>query len=51
MNEHALELTYKVNGKVLFTQQMELSPDLNTLTFTRIIVGETEPAIQVFDRQ
>jgi len=51
VNEHALELTYKFDSKVLFTQQMELSPDLNTLTFTRLIVGETEPAIQVFDRQ
>jgi hypothetical protein len=51
VNEYALELTYKLNGKVLYTQQIELSPDLNTLTFTRLTVGETDPTIQVFDRQ
>ena len=51
VNEHALELTYKVEGQALYTQQIELSPDLKTLTMTRLIVDETEPTIQVFDRQ
>jgi hypothetical protein len=51
VSEHALEMTYKINGKILYTQQIELSPDLNTLTVTRLIVGESEPNIRVFERQ
>ena len=49
VNEHAVEMTYKINGKVLYTQQIELSPDLKTLTVTRLIVGETEPNIRVLN--
>jgi hypothetical protein len=49
VNEHALEMTYKINGKVLYTQQIELSSDLKTLTVTRLIVGESELNIRVFD--
>jgi hypothetical protein len=51
VSEHALEMTYKINSKVLYTQQIELSPDLKTLTVTRRIVGESEPNIRVFERQ
>jgi len=51
VSERALELTSKIDGNVRFTQQMEVSPDLNTLTFTRLTTGQTEPAIQVFERQ
>jgi hypothetical protein len=51
VHEHVLEMTYKISGTVLYTQQIELSPDLRTLTVTRLIVGETEPNIRVFDRQ
>jgi len=51
VNEHALEMTYKINGKVLYTQQMDLSSDLKTLTVTRLIEGESEPNIRVFERQ
>jgi hypothetical protein len=51
VNEHAIEMTYKINGKVLYTQQIELSPNLQTLTLTRLIVGESEPNIRVFERQ
>lgn len=51
VNEHTLEMTYKINGKVLYTQKIELSPDLKTLTVTRLIVGESEPNIGVFERQ
>ena len=51
VNEHALEMTYKIKGKTLYTQQIELSPDLKTLTVTRLIVGESEPNIRVFERQ
>jgi hypothetical protein len=51
MNDSALETTYKINGRVTYTQQIELSPDLRTLTVTRLIVGESEPNIRVFERQ
>jgi hypothetical protein len=51
LNQHAIEMTYKINGKVLYTQQIELSSDLQTLTVTRLIVGESEPNIRVFERQ
>jgi hypothetical protein len=51
VNEHALEMTYKINGKVLYRQQIELSSDLRTLTLTRLIVGESESNIRVFERQ
>ena len=50
VNEHALEIAQKINGNLLSTQTIELSSDLNTLTITRHIVGESEPNIRVFER-
>jgi hypothetical protein len=47
----ALEMTYKISGQTLYTQQIELSSDLKTLTITRRIVGEDETNIRVFERQ
>jgi hypothetical protein len=51
VNEQALEMTYKINGQVLYTQHIELSSDLKSLTVTRLIMGESEPNIRVFERQ
>lgn len=51
LSTHALQMTCKVNGKSLYTQHIELSSDLKTLTVTRLIVGESEPNIRVFERQ
>jgi hypothetical protein len=51
VNQHAIEMTYKIDGKVLYTQQIELSSDLQTLTVTRLIVGESESNIRVLERQ
>jgi hypothetical protein len=51
VNQRTLEMTYKINGKLLYTQQIELSSDSNTLTMTRHIVGESETNIRVFERQ
>jgi len=51
VNERALEMTDKINGKVLDTRQIELSSDVKTLTMTVHIVGRSEPNILVFDRQ
>ena len=51
-DEHTLELTDKSsNGKIRDTQQIQLSPNLKTLTMTRHITGRSEPQIFVFDRQ
>jgi hypothetical protein len=51
VSDRAFEMTYKVKGKVIFTQDVEISPDLKTLTMTRHNAGQSEPLIQVFDRQ
>jgi hypothetical protein len=51
VNDHALEMTTKVDGQTLYTQQIELSADLKTLTVSRHTVGISEPNIRVFERQ
>ena len=51
LNDGAVELTDKINDKVLDTQQAEVSPDGKTLTITTHIPGRTKPNIQVFDRK
>src|SRR5579863_7954483 len=43
VNEHVLELAFKIAGELLYTQHIELSADLKSLTVTRLIVGESEP--------
>jgi hypothetical protein len=50
LSDRAVELTDKINGKVLDTQQVEVSPDGKTLTITTHIPGRSKPNIQVFDR-
>lgn len=44
-----LQLTDKVDGKVVDTQQIELSPDLKTLTMTVRPTGQNKPNILVFE--
>ena len=51
VNEHTLEITDKMNGKISDTQQITLSPDLKSLTITVRPGGSSEPKILVFDRQ
>lgn len=51
LSDHAVELTDKIGSKVLDTQQVEVSSDGKTLTFTTHIPGRTKPNIQVFDRE
>ena len=46
-----IELTDKVGETHLRTRQLELSPDLKTLTVTVLNSGRTDPDIQVFERQ
>jgi hypothetical protein len=51
VNNRAVELTDKINGKVLDTQEVEASADGKTLTVTTHIPGHAKPNIQVFERQ
>ena len=50
LSDRAVELTDKVDGKVLDTQQVEVSPDGKIITITTHIPGHAKPNIQVFDR-
>ncbi|MGA8026227.1 MAG: hypothetical protein WB992_03720 [Bryobacteraceae bacterium] len=51
VNERSLEMTDKIEGKVTDTQQIELSPDLKTLTMAVQPAGQSKPNILVFDRE
>jgi hypothetical protein len=51
VNESALELTDKINGRITDTQQIQLSPDLKSLTVTMHPSGQSKPNIFVFDRE
>jgi hypothetical protein len=52
VNERSLEIRYKSKGKITGTSQIELSPDLKTLTMTERLVGQSRPkSILVFDRE
>ena len=51
VNERTLEGTDKIKGRIMDTQQIELSPDLKTLTITVHEVGQGKPNILVFDRE
>ena len=51
LSERTLEMTDKIDGKVMDAQQIELSSDLKTLTMTVHTVGRSEPNILVFERQ
>jgi hypothetical protein len=51
VNERTLEMTDRIKGKVMDTRQIELSPDLKTLTQTVHPVGQSEPNVLVFERQ
>jgi len=44
-------MTDEINGKIMDTQQIELSSDLKILTMTVHTVGRSEPNILVFDRE
>jgi hypothetical protein len=51
VDEHTLEITDKVNGKITRTEKIELSPDLKRLTRSVHSVGQGDPNIFVFERQ
>jgi hypothetical protein len=52
VNERSLEITRKFKGKLIDTQQFELSTDLKTITLRVFLPGENKPRnIFVFDRE
>lgn len=51
VDEHTLEITDKIEGRITKTERIELSPDLKTLTRTVLPVGQHEPNVFVFQRQ
>lgn len=51
VDDHRLEMTNKINGKVTATREIQLSADLKTLTMTVHMAGRSKPNILVFDRQ
>ena len=51
LNERTIELTNKLKEKVTDTREIELSPDLKTLTMTIHPSGRSEPNVLVFDRE
>ena len=50
VSDRAVELTDKIDGKVLDTQQVEVSADGKILTITTHFPGQAKPNIQVFER-
>lgn len=52
VNELSLEITEKLKGKITGARQIELSPDLKTLTVTVRLVGQSKPqSIHVYNRE
>jgi len=51
VNDRAVEITDKHNGKVSDTRQVELSPDSKTLTITVRTTGQDKQNVLVFDRE
>ncbi len=50
VNDSTLEMTDKIQGKVVTTRQIKLSADLKTLTMDVHPVGQSKPNTLVFDR-
>lgn len=51
VDEHTLEMTGKVGGKISYTREMKLSPDGKTLTMTQRAAGQSKTIVMVFDRE
>jgi hypothetical protein len=51
VNDHTLEITRKFKGEVKQTREVELSPDLKTLTLTLQRPGQDKGTILVFERE
>ena len=51
VDEHTLEMTDKINGRVMATEEIKLSSDLKTLTMTVHIGSRSKQNIRVFERK
>ena len=51
VNERKVSLTDKIDGKVVDTQEMNVSDDGKTLTMTIHTPGRSDPNVLVFERQ
>ena len=51
IDDHALELTYKLKGKTVETDKYEVSADGKTLTQTITYPGVSKPEIDIYDRE
>jgi hypothetical protein len=51
VSPHSFQVTEKIEGKAIDTQQAELSADLKTLTITLQPASQSKPKIMVFDRE
>jgi hypothetical protein len=51
VNERTVELTDKIGGKVVDTQEISVSEDRKTLTMAGHVPGKSEPNVMVFDRE
>ena len=50
LGDHSIELTKKLKGKIVETREINVSPDLKTLTMTRHLVDQRVPNVLIFDR-
>jgi hypothetical protein len=51
IDDHTMELTYKLKGKTIETDKLELSADGKTLTLTATYPGVSKPEVDVYDRE
>jgi hypothetical protein len=52
VDDHSLDFTVKKpSGETAYTQQLQLSSDLKTLTMTTHLKGQSDPQVLMFDRQ
>jgi hypothetical protein len=51
MNDRTIELTDKIGGKVVDTQEIAISENGKTLTITVHVPDRSEPNVLVFDRE
>ena len=50
IDDHNIELTYKLKGKTIETDKYEVSADGKTLTQTVTYSGVSKPEVDVYDR-
>ncbi len=51
IDDHNIELTYKLKGKTVETDKLEVSADGKTLTQTATYPGVSKPEVDVYDRE